>query len=247
MGIPPFCLVRRLGLSCRRASRVVSSDEWEASKTAGASRLVSVSSPRPVIHAAGGSSPGASWCSRRVRHRLAISSPASKQAAAAGRSRGVGRGLFFQAVGKRRGRNAIPSGGVSPFRRGGNDTGGRRHALIILTAVSHSCLASYPSSYRKDNTASKQAGRAERPRRSYPGGQRRTSKQDENSERPRPVSSIIPRPTMAHEFHLIPSSTQSPRPSTSKRREEGRDAGNDGTETNTGTTGERRNEKRTSP
>lgn len=109
MGIPPFRLVRRLGLSCRRASRVVSSDEWEASKTAGASRLVSVSSLRPVIHAAGGSSPGASWCSRRVRHRLAISSPASKQAAAAGRSRGVGRGLFFQAVGS--------DGGVMPSHR----------------------------------------------------------------------------------------------------------------------------------
>lgn len=55
-------------------------------------------------------------------------------------------------------------------------------------------------------------------RRSYTGGQRRTSKQDENGERPHPVSHHPTVPRRPHGFHLIPSSTQSPRPTTSTTR-----------------------------
>ena len=102
-------LVRRLGFSCRQG---ISSRPR---------RPVS-SSVRPSVPP-----PWFSCRSRWCRRRLILSSTASKQeTGGTGRPRGVGGGVFFfQAAEKRRGRDAIPSGGVSPFRRGGNDTGGQ--------------------------------------------------------------------------------------------------------------------------
>lgn len=88
----------------------------------------------PVIRAAGRVVPGSS-----CRHRLIPSSP-GKQAGRRGerrRSRGVGVGL------------------VLLFRRGGDNTRGGRHALVITTAVPRPVLN--PTPYRKENPASKQA------------------------------------------------------------------------------------------
>ena len=104
------------------------------------------------------------------------------------------RGAFFQAVGGAVARCDVSFHRAALPRSAGAAMISRRACLVILTAVSHPCLASYPSPYRKDKTASKQTGRAGRSRRSDPGGQRRTSKQDENGERPRPIH-IITRPT----------------------------------------------------
>ena len=133
----------------------------------------------------------------------------------------------------------------------------------------HPRLASSPSPYRKENPG-KQAGggMAGRPRRSYLGGQRRTRKQDENGERPHPVSSIIPRshdgPTGLITYHI---NTIAPLTRQAQTRRRKRDAGtmerrrtrrrreNDErtrrkTEDNGNdarTTGERRNEKTHGP
>ena len=191
--------------------------EGQASNTARASRLgLSVPSSHP--------------CGGRVvirssfRHRLISSPSASKQAAGiTRRHRSVGWDL------------------VLSFRRSAMIPGG-----IVLSSFPRRspvrAPSPHPSPYRK-NPASKQAmGMADRFRRSYHGGKRRTSKQDENSGRPRPIH-IIQR---SHDDHtgFISYRHQHNRPAPRQaQRDDGRDAGarerdgeRQGDKTSTGTT-----------
>lgn len=90
-----------------------------------------------------------------------------------------------------------------------------RACLVILTAVSHPFLASYP--YRKENPTSKQG--AGRSRQSYPGDNGRQASKTRTTDGLTP-SPIITRPTG---FHLTPASRQSPRHTTRTQRDARRD------------------------
>ena len=133
------------------------------------------------------------------------------------RSRGIGGGLLFQAAGKRW-HDVIPSDSVPPFRRGGNDTRGGRHALIILTAASPSVprFIPIPIPKKQEQQASRQ-GHGGTVSTIVSRRAMRTSKQDENSERTSPIR-IIPRPTTIPRVPSHAPSTQSPRLTTSKTR-----------------------------
>lgn len=177
----PSRLVRRLGFSCRRASRLVPS---RGRRVVGSSHQMSGEASKEAGRAVIASSPHPRQASRQAGGRT-------------GRPRSVGVGL------------------VLSFPRGGNDTrGGRR-------ASSSSRRSPYPRLIPSSNTVSKrkpgkQTGRRRRGGLGdrIPAGKRRTSKQDEDGERPAHIP-IITRPTG---FHLTPASHQSPRPSTSRTR-----------------------------
>lgn len=208
--------------------------------------LVSVSSSRSVIRAAGGSSLGSRSVPIVSVVASSSSSPTSKQAAAAGRSRGVGGSFSFKRQGS--GGGVMPShrAAFSPFNRGGNDTGrGGRHALIIPTAVSPSAprLIPIPISKRKP----RQASRRWHGRTASTIVSRRTT-EDTQARRERRTTSprLLYHPTVprrSHGSHHIPHQHNRPAHPTSTNETEKTRRGDNGTETNTETTGERRENK----
>lgn len=202
-------------------SRAVSSDEGEANKTTGGVSS-SASSVLPH-HPCGG---------RLIVSRAIVAFPVvssfphplinGKQAGGGGtgRPRGVGGGLFLSSSGEAAWRVSIPSGGVASFRRAAMIPGGRASSSSRRSPHPRLITPSNTISERKPRQASRQA-EAWRPQRSYPSGQtedKQASKQDENDGRPHPVLYHPTAPRRPHGFHLIPSSTQPPRLTTSTTR-----------------------------